>query len=482
MSSFTKLHYTLDFEPIQNKNGKVCFVDHSKNEKYTIGINVDDSDFKYYRCLEFPSLIADIIDLAVAIHGSDRLIPHPFDKPPCQINVILPVRNPDLLNSQLLKEKLEDLMCWATGNDWKFTFKTRIKRRSIEEQKKLDFFSDEVDEVALWSGGLDALAGLYNRIINNPQGSFILCGSGSNDRVFNIQKNIFNTVDLLLPNELKLHRIPIRFCDSKKHEKNKISRARGVVFMLIGSACAYLSGKRILNVYENGIGAINLPYRSSALGLDHTRSVHPKTLFLISDLLSTILDEPFKVQNPFLFFTKAKMCQTLVKDNKINLAFLTKSCDRHLHEKQSQCGYCSSCLLRKQSLAAAGIEDKTHYFVSHGNKPIKKDIYSYFYNMIDQVNTFNRLLSVSGQFDQQWESLTSEFTQLDYEVLYYLENDNLTRTDIQKLLLKLYQSYVDEWKQVKSVVKASLIPQKNPNLVSPSQVITQLNLLSYNQS
>lgn len=451
--------YTLEFSSIQNTQGTVCFTDHARDQQVNVSINIDDTGFQCRLKVEYPSKIADLIDLAVAIHGSDRLVKQPFDQPPCQIKVILPVRNPDLLNSKLFQEKLEKLMHWATGSNWCFSFTKRDdQKRSAEENTLFDLPID-VNEVALWSGGLDALAGLYNRICDAPNGLFILCGSGSNDNIiFKIQKQTFNAIEFLFPNRLKLYGVPIRFSNSKKCPKNPISRSRGIVFTLIGSACAYLMGKRVLNVYENGIGAINLPYRDSALGLDHTRSVHPRTLVMVSELISILWEESFKIENPFLFWTKAQMCQVLFKNQAIDLAFLTKSCDQPLRKNPSQCGYCSSCLIRKQSLVAAEIEDKTKYYISHASSSIKQDYYLYLNNILEQVKTLYNLLNISDEFEQQWNAMTNQYPQLDYEILDYLEltYHDLSRNDIRDSLLNLYRNYIGEWNRVKSKVQATI--------------------------
>jgi hypothetical protein len=92
--------YTLHFDSILNSNGKVRFVDRSSNTETTIGITIDDKDFKYRVWQEFPSVIADLIDLAVAIYATDRLISHPLDKEQIRISVVLPVRHPELLNME----------------------------------------------------------------------------------------------------------------------------------------------------------------------------------------------------------------------------------------------------------------------------------------------------------------------------------------------------------------------------------------------
>ncbi|MGK7941619.1 MAG: 7-cyano-7-deazaguanine synthase [Crocosphaera sp.] len=468
------MNYTLIFSPVRNSNGKVRFIDHSNNQEQYMDINVDDKEFQYRQTSEFPSVIADLIDLAVAISASDRLVKQPFDKHQCQIKVELPIRHPDLFNASSLQEKLENLMYWTTGSQWTFEFTKRPNKKRSFEQNKLPLeFSSEVKEVALWSGGLDALAGLYTRLCNNTKTSFILCGSGSNNKVYAHQKQTFTAINSLFPNCLTLYRIPIRFSNSKTHKKNDISRARGVVFTLMGVACAYLMGQKVLNIYENGIGAINLPYRSSALGLDHSRSVHPRTLLMVGELVSELLGESFKIQNPFLFWTKGQMCQALTTNDKIDLPSLTKSCDRPYHENPSQCGCCSSCLLRKQALAAAGIKDKTTYVVSHSNhSPKEPDLY--FRNMLEQVKVFRDLLHISDNFTVQWEALTRKFPDLDDIVDDIIFTNQSVRSEIQKSFLQLYSTYVDEWQTVESQIKTTLTPKVNNQVVtSKSCVIVQ---------
>jgi hypothetical protein len=197
--------------------------------------------------------------------------------------------------------------------------------------------------------------------------------------------------------------------DSSKIQELKLSRARGVVFTLLGCACAYLMGQQVLYLYENGIGAINLPYRESAVGLDHSRSVHPLTLVMVSDVVSQLLGKEFQVKNPFLFSTKAEMCKSLANNGRDDLPPLTMSCDSPHRQKPVQCGYCSSCLLRRQSLAASSIKDKTRYVVLHGERQVKEPS-KCFLNMQAQVRTLDSLFAVS---DEPWKTLTKKFPILD---------------------------------------------------------------------
>ena len=456
--------YTLRFGPILNHNGSVQFLNRSIGKELTVGINIDDQAFQYRVQAEFPGIVADLVDLAVAIHASDRLAPQNLGEKPRHLHIVLPVRYPELLSSEPFRSKLEDLLEWATGSEWAFEFQKRTVSGRIVERQQILPLVPEGCEVALWSGGLDALAGLYTRMKMYPERPFALFGSGSNDSTYARQKHVAKKVQSIFPNRCHLVLAPIRLNDSREVPKNKITRARGVVFTLLGAACAYLLGRRILSVYENGIGAINLPYRASAVGLDHSRSVHPLTLLMVSEVVSEFFGEKFQVQNPFLFSTKAEMCQALAEDRKIDLPSLTMSCDSPHRKQPTQCGYCSSCILRKQALAAAKIEDKSRYIVPHGERP-SEDSCLMLRHMLTQLSTFRRLLSTSNEIEMRWEALTRKFPELDDIVDLASEVEGLSPVDMQSRLIRLYWTYVSEWDIVESLVARDLLDTDNKQQV-----------------
>ncbi|OCQ98768.1 hypothetical protein BCD64_22185 [Nostoc sp. MBR 210] len=447
--------YTLEFSPVSNSNGSVRLIDHSQSKERTVSVNVVDRVFENRVQAEFPGIIADIIDLAVAIHVSDRLSPQNLNERERHLHVILPVRHPELLSAEPFQTKLKELLEWATGSQWVFEFQKRKAIVRPVEQQLLFATEPRGHEVALWSGGLDALAGLYTRLKMYPEKLFALFGTGSNLSVYARQGRVANEIESIFPQHCHLLRLRI---DSGMQQQNKFSRARGVVFTLLGSACAYLMGQRILSIYENGIGAINLFYRASAVGLDHTRSVHPLTLLRVGEVVSELLGEKFQVQNPFLFWTKAQMCKALAEDGRNDLASLTMSCDSPHRKSQqpTQCGYCSSCLLRRQALAAANIEDKTAYIVFHEKHP-DKDRSLPFLNMREQVHIFKKLLSVSSESVGQWEALTRRFSDLEDIVDRTAAAENLLPIDMQSQLIQLYQNYVAEWDTVESRISRGLL-------------------------
>jgi len=459
--------YTLHFQPVLNSNGSVTFVDHSQDKKLTVGINVDDTEFKYRVKAEFPAIIADLIDLAVAIYTSDRLAPQSLTEKQRRFHVILPVRHPELLTAETFLKKLDDLLQWTTDSAWVFDFQKRIAPERFVEHQSLPI-APQGCEVTLWSGGLDALAGLYTRLLMYPEKRFILFGTGSNNSVYARQEIVYKKIESIFPGRCSLFRAPIRFNYNGEQHRNKLSRARGVVFTLLGSVCAYLMGQQILYLYENGIGAINLPYRESAVGLDHSRSVHPLTLLMVRDVISEFLGEEFQVKNPFLFWTKAEMCKALAKNGRDDLPVLTMSCDSPHRQKPVQCGYCSSCLLRRQSLAASTIEDRTRYVILHGEREVKEPSLC-FLNMQAQVRSLNYLFAVS---DEPWKTLTKKFPILDDIVDRTAMAENLLPADMRSRLIQLYQNYVSEWNAVESQIANGLLNKQNNQKVSRKYVVS----------
>ena len=460
-----QLEYCLHFDPLQDKGSIVRRIDRATGEDDRVRVNIDDRNFKHRIQQEFPPVIADVIDLAVAIHASDRLTIQDPQQPQIQLKVVLPVRHPEILNKSTLNQQLCQLLYWATGKQWVFEFERRSQPgRSIENQLLLCSSDPDVDEVSLWSGGLDALAGLYDRLKQSPAKSFALFGSGSNDNIHMRQKDVFHSLQYLFPNRLDLCRIPIRFDQSSHLEKNPFSRARGIVFMLLGSAYSYLRGLRVLHVYENGIGAINLPYRKSAVGLDHARSVHPETLLGVGLLMTELIGENFKVHNPFLFHTKAEMMKSLAEDARIDLASQTSSCDSPHRKSQQppQCGYCSSCILRKQALAASQLEDKTSYIVPHGNPPVE-DTRLYFESMLAQVASLRERLKPSHQEVDQWRALTQRFPELNDIVDRTHAEENITLPAMRLQLIRLFRAYVSEWDLVEPSLSEQFIRKDGSN-------------------
>ena len=465
---------TLCFDSFNDNGSSIRLIDREQDKEVNVQVSIQHHAFKHRIQKDFPSIIADVIDLAVAVHAADRLTIQDLWQPQIQLQIVLPARHPEILNQSSIQQRLSKLLEWTTGKKWRFDFVERSELgRSIENEPRLWSSDPDVDEVALWSGGLDALAGLYTRLNRSPERSVALFGTGSNDNNHKRQQDVFHALQPLFPNRLDLCRAPIRFSESTNQGKNKFSRARGFVFMLLGCAYAYLRGSKVLHVYENGIGAINLHYRKSAVGLDHSRSVHPETLLGVGNFMSELIGEHFRVWNPFLYSTKTEMCWQLAEDARSELVLLTSSCDSPHRRKPTQCGYCTSCILRKQALAASHLEDKTRYIVPHAAQPLG-DVWLHLQIMLAQVSTLRKRLKDSDQAIHQWASLTQRFPELDDIVDRTHGEEGLTLLDMRNKLIRLYQAYVSEWATVEPQILEQFESRpRNKQVVQQSQLSIQ---------
>jgi len=437
-----EFNYTFSFSPIQNQYTQVTMFDHLNSVQSNFDILINDSELLIDGCLYVPSFSADLIDLAIAIHAVDRLIMRRADKP-LSFFVKVPIRNYDHFIDHEVASVLAKVLEWYTNDYWHFEFSKRdVLGRDVEMQSQLPWknLPSKNVEVALWSGGLDSLSGLYTRLLNNPSTYHVLIGTGSNTYVHKKQKQIANVLDQSFPGRNLLIQIPYRWSNTPSSEKSFGQRSRGLVFMLIGAACAYRIGFSELYIYENGIGAINLPYSKAEVGLDHAKSVHPLSLLYVGELISIILNTQFQIINPFWLWTKAQMVESLSVNSDTDLINLSSSCDRarRLEKGITQCGICTSCLLRRQSLIALNIDDS---FLYENDGHIDRHT-RHLLAMQFQVNRIRMLLSQ----DNPWLNLSSEYHDLDDIVDQISKHGGQNINSLKQQVIQLYSKYVDEWK------------------------------------
>ena len=153
----------------------------------------------------------------------------------------------------------------------------------------------------------------------------------------------------------------------------------------------------------------------------------------------------------------SKIPNGFYKDGRSDLSQLTKSCDSPHRKTIDQCGYCSSCLLRRQAFAASKLEDKTRYLILHGNYKPAADPSISLRHMLAQVDTLQGLLNPSDQLEIQWKNLACKFPVLDDIVDNCSIVEKLTTSDMKSKLIRLYQNYVTEWNDVKSQLSVGLI-------------------------
>ena len=463
--------YAYIFEDISSTYRRVELTDFQRTKKYQFQVSVDDSQFNLQVNTPLSHELADLVDVAVAVAVVDRLS-FRKENTRTKIHITLPIRHPETFAAPQTIKLLRDVLYWFT-NDWwffEFTQRTSSERPTvIQLRMPIVERSKQANEVALWSGGLDSLAGLCEQLVAKPSTKFTLLGTGINEQVFSTQRVVAEQVRRRFPNRIKLVQVPIRSRNvAKEIRKNARPNARGFVFTLVGAVCALLEGQNSLYIYENGVGAINLPFSESAVGLDHLRPVHPLSLQRMSELVTQITGGNFTYQNQFLFKTKAQMCKTFVDTDTTDLIFHTVTCNRqHRIPNASQCGFCAACLLRKQALAVQGIEDLTEYVVPY-HKAFAPDDSEYLKYILHHVKD---LQSLFGKPEPWREISCSKYSRLSDIADAIAKSEGVASKKVQVSLIQLYRCYTEEWNAVKDIVEQDLrsVPEKRINLLEQAQ-------------
>ena len=127
-------------------------------------------------------------------------------------------------------------------------------------------------------------------------------------------------------------------------------------------------GRNRILFFENGVVSFNLPIASQVVGTRATRTTHPRVLYDLGRFLTALLTIEVKVDNPFIWMTKAEVAKLIAARGHADLIRHSVSCSRvHAMTKlYTHCGTCSQCLDRRFATLSAGLdeEDPTEmYFV-----------------------------------------------------------------------------------------------------------------------
>jgi 7-cyano-7-deazaguanine synthase in queuosine biosynthesis len=378
-------------------------------------------------------MAADLIEVAAMAYAADRLAPRPRDRYirggsdwGRQIWLQVPVRDPGAWSG--VAERISGFLGWLTDDDWELEFSTLPPGAGPLDDPRIFLFETVPDGrvPALFSGGLDSALGLARDL---QDGDAIAISIYTNQRMQAVQQRLVRV--LQRETGFKSAHLQYRSCLREKQVESS-QRTRGFLFLATGIASAWGVGQHRLRVFENGIGAVNLPYLRSQRGAQAARSMHPRTLSLAEGLASALSGRPFRIEAPFLLITKAEALRA-VPDLRDSVIADTVSCDTGFASRTpdgDHCGSCTSCVLRRQALLAAARADAdaaTRY------RTLPPSVTGPLGAMIWQVE---RLRDALTERDP-WQGLVSEFPPI-------LDVGHLAPAE----WIRLYRTYVQEWEAV----------------------------------
>ncbi len=419
---------------------------------------VDDSRIANRFGHRLEPLWADWIDLALAVYLADRLALRQHPAAPRRMfqwqrsfRVRLPVRVPEVWKRSGVFEALEQLLSFLTEDHWQIEFVPRnASKRSSESQSFLFPYPPPAPlKVALFSGGLDSFAGAAQQLADFPHHSFVFVSGMTNGRQRAGQREQVEALAKAHDRHIWHVLVPygLRWLAPRSRRPEESSqRTRGFLFLTLGAVSALAAVCNELAVYENGIGAINLPYDGTQIGTSNSRSVHPVTIRLMARFIESLTGKVVHISQPFLFHTKAEMCRHPAVQSLREHIDLTFSCDAYPVQVsgKAQCGYCTSCLLRRQALEAAGLSasDRAGYLRNLCSlNPLKEHHLTWLRAMEWQ---YWRLSNALAQQDS-WRALSQEFVELRQLVASVGRLPTADSIDWRNTIIRLYSNYVAEW-------------------------------------
>ena len=395
--------------------------------------------------------VMDLIEIVAAIHVADRMSRRPSSAMPGNswsrdIRVHMGVRDLPHWRQPYLVESLQSILLWLTDDRWEFDFSPRLASGRTAEC--VQFLFDQApggDVVALFSGGLDSVAGIIADVDSGAEP--IALSVGSNGRMRGRQRAVLAEVNRSLSADLAGLPVELHLRGAPAVEQSQ--RARGLAFLGLAGAAAASLGLRDVHVYENGIGAINLPYTAAQTGAHGTHSMHPLTLAMMEGFLSAALDTDLRIANRSQFRTKAEMCRELSSVHWSALR-VSQSCDTGFAARVSApeaCGLCTSCLLRRQSLHGAGLghlDLADSYRVDALDPALWPERAAYpLRAMVWQVAEIARAL----ESNEPQVALVERFPDL---ALLFGSEDDSRRSRVLDETSRLLGAYVNEWKLLPS--------------------------------
>ncbi|MEJ7692297.1 Qat anti-phage system QueC-like protein QatC [Daejeonella sp.] len=322
--------------------------------------------------LEPSELAMDLLVIACTMFGADTLVKrkrYSEDGWTRIIDLYIPVSDVAKWNGQ--KDNLQNIFKFLTGDVWTIHFRDRSGIGFLLSPKgRLQRYGMgyTTDTVCLFSGGMDSFIGAIDLLENGTRP--LLVGHYKSRDVSEFQGSCGKALEVAYPNlkpvQVSTHiSIPKIYALDKplfiEGEGENTERGRSFLFLTLGGICASSLGTTSkLIVPENGMISLNIPLTPLRVGSHSTRTTHPFYFDLMQNLFDA-LGFGVKIKNPYQFKTKGEMLidcknKTLVVNTE------TMSCSHPSGRydgvgKNSHCGRCVPCIIRRAAFNASGEQD-----------------------------------------------------------------------------------------------------------------------------
>ena len=186
---------------------------------------------------------------------------------------------------------------FLTGDRFSFEF---VERRPPHEGSRLFALTGgvpRVDEVILFSGGLDSLTGAFETLTSEPSRTVLLVTHHSANKTAKVQTSLVGKLQEQFRDRVLWVPALGTLVDHDADETTQ--RSRSFLYAALGYAAASLVKAPASDFFENGIVSLNLPIDRQVVGTMATRTTHPLFLTRLERLLSAMARGAISVRNPY---------------------------------------------------------------------------------------------------------------------------------------------------------------------------------------
>lgn len=313
-----------------------------------------------------PARSLDLLEIAAYVFAADRLARRgqkdavEFHAWPRTMRFVIRVREADFWNQPSVKDKLTAALIFMTGDrEYAFDF---LPGHSTPPTSLFDREEFKIDvrppaSVSLFSGGLDSLAGVLDRLHSTTDDVYIMSHRSGQPSTKRTQGRLVEALKQAYPG--RIHHYAFECGLTHERAAEETQRTRTFLFGSIAFALAQRLSQTQFFVYENGITSLNLLRRQDLINARASRTTHPKTLALMSLFLSEVQGGTIKVLNPFWQHTKTDVFRLLDQVGGRNLIGSAVSCSKVFQrlESATHCGCCFQCVDRRLAAYASGLQD-----------------------------------------------------------------------------------------------------------------------------
>jgi DNA-binding response OmpR family regulator/7-cyano-7-deazaguanine synthase in queuosine biosynthesis len=319
-------------------------------------------------CAGLPAVAIDLLELASYLYAADQATPRggtrEFDygqRWRRHFRFEVPVRRPEVWSRRDVAVPLAETLGFLADETYEFAF-VRHRNPPLMDgylfQEAGPGEAEGVEEVMLFSGGLDSLGGAVQEVLQGRR-KVALVSHRPVNKLYARQRRLAAAIaSRVAEARLKPIHVAIEVNKGKPLGIEFTQRTRSFLFAAFAAVVASVFRLPRVRFYENGVISLNLPISPQVLGGWATRTTHPRVLNGFQQLFSALFEGAFHVENPFLWKTKAQILTEIKAAGHGDLCALAGSCTHTIAttKTQSHCGRCSQCVDRRLNALAARLD------------------------------------------------------------------------------------------------------------------------------